>query len=816
MKYTINLNARKAFIMCVLTFMAAIRLCAQSSVVGVAKDEQSAPLPFANVVLFASADSSFIKGEVSRQDGRFGFQNLPAGSYYCQVSMVGLTAQNSAVFQLDGAPGEFNLGSITLSENTALQEVEIAASKSMIEVRADKVVFNVASTPSVSGTNGMELLSKAPGVTVDMDNNISLLGKSGVQIYINGRPSRLSGNDLAALLQNMNSDNIESVEIISNPSSKYEAEGDAGIINIILKKNVATGLNGNLTSSFQQGRFFRNNNGISLNYGSEKISAFLNVSRSFQDVQDDFRDVKTQNGIELGLISEEVRSRTGYTVSGGVNYLVNERHSFGLSSNAVINESSDRLASTTDIRLEGPLEDQLLRSQTNLDEQSSNYNANFNYRWRISEDAKLSADASVGKFAKLGFTDQPNTFFGPDGSSVLAVSDKAFNTDTEIDMYTALVDYEHEWQRVKLSSGLRYAQIMTDNRFSFFDVIDGAQVPDPLRSNAFTYTEGVAAWYGILDASLGEFWKVNGGMRIEHTNSRGQLFIEVETADADVKRSYTDWFPSAGLSYDDNENHSLSVSVGRRISRPNYQNLNPFESPLSELTAWKGNPFLRPAYTMNYQVVYAFKRKLTMSASYSETNEFVANIFEISGNQSNVIIPRNMANFDRYSLSLTYPLEVTKSWEFVITANGGRSIYQGNLEGTEIAIEADTWNFRIQNNIKLPWDILLDISYYHSSDWIWRGSIDVRGNYDLNFGLRKNFFNERLQVRITGNDILLTTNDYFYQGEYGGIVIDGVRSFDTRRFGAGATWNFGNQKVKNARRSRGALEEELKRLEGSD
>lgn len=451
-----------------------------------------------------------------------------------------------------------------------------------------------------------------------------------------------------------------------------------------------------------------------------------------------------------------------------------------------------------------------------MDEQSDNYNINFNYRWKINEAAKLSADASAGKFTKTGFTEQPNTFFGPDGSSVLAISDNAFSTETAIDMYTGLVDFEQEWQKIKFSTGLRYAQIMTDNRFSFFEVIDGLQVPDASRSNEFTYTEGVAAWYGILDAGLGEHWKVNGGLRIEHTNSRGQLFSEVETEDADVKREYTDWFPSAGLSYNDNENHSLSISVGRRISRPNYQSLNPFESPLSELSAWKGNPFLRPAYTVNYQLVYALKRKLTISTSYSETTEFVANIFEISGDQSNVIIPRNMANFNRYSLSLTYPLEVTKFWEFVITANGGRSIYQGDLEGTLIDIEVDTWNFRIQNNLRLPWDILMDISYYHSSDWIWRGSIDVRGNYELNFGLRKDFLDGALQVRLTGNDILRTTNDYFYWGDYGGISIDGVRSFDTRRFGAGATWKFGNQQVKSARRSRGALEEELRRLQGSD
>lgn len=789
---------------------------AQSSVQGYVLDKQGEPLPFANVVLFSALDSTFLKGEVARQDGGFTFINLAYGEYFCQVSMVGLSARNTPPFLIDGQSSDVDLGVISLSENNELQEVEIVAEKAMIEVRADKVVFNVGSTPSASGTNGLELLAKAPGVTVDMDNNISLLGKGGVQIYINGRPSRLSGDDLAALLQNMNSDNIESVEIISNPSSKYEAEGDAGIINIILKKNVATGLNGNVTSSFQQGRFLRYNNGLSLNYGSEKFSIYAAVSRSAQDIQDDFKDVKKQNGFELDLNSEEVRSRIGYNVSAGIDYTISKKHSVGFNGSAVLNDARNRLESTTGIATSGNATEQLLVSKTHQDETSNNYNFNLNYRWNINENSKFSADVSAGQFIKSGFTNQPNTFFEPDGTSIIQVSNSAFNTDTDIDIYTILGDYEYAWDNVKLSTGVRYASIRTENRFAFYEVINEEQIPDPSRSNDFTYTEGVAAWYGILDAGIGKFLKLNAGLRVEHTNSRGQLFSEMQIDDTDVKREYTDWFPNVGLSFNDDKNHALSISVGRRISRPNYRNLNPFESPLSELLAWKGNPFLRPAYTMNYQLVYAFKRKLTLSLSYSETTEFVANIFEASGEQSNVIIPRNMTNFNRYSVAVTYPMQVTKFWEFVITGNGGHSIYSGNLEGTVIDIEATTWNFRIQNNIKLPWEVLLDISYHHSSNWVWRGSIDVRGNFDFNFGLRKDFLDDRLQVRITGNDVFRTTNNYFYWGEYGGIAIDGVRTFDTQRFGAGVTWKFGNQKVKSARKSRGAMDEELKRLEGSD
>lgn len=341
-------------------------------------------------------------------------------------------------------------------------------------------------------------------------------------------------------------------------------------------------------------------------------------------------------------------------------------------------------------------------------------------------------------------------------------------------------------------------------------------MPDFDRSNDFTYTEQVAAAYAILDAKLGEFFKLSAGLRVENTDSRGRLMSMQEIDDTDVSRNYTDLFPNVGLSFDDGEAHSLSLSVGRRITRPNYQNLNPFEQPLSELTAWKGNPFLRPKYIMNYQAVYAFRQKLTVTGQYSETEDFFATIFEITGNDRNVIIPYNLGRVKRFSISASYPLEVTKFWEFTTFVDGGRSTYRGNLEGTEIDLGQTTWSVRMQNNFKLPWGISMDLTYERWSDWIWRGSVWVRGNQEVNVGLRKDFLDKRLQVRLTGSDIFRTTNDYFYNGNYGGIEIDGVRSFDSQRFGASATWKFGNQKVKAAKRSRGAMAAELRRLNGGD
>jgi hypothetical protein len=800
-----------------ISLLSAAILSAQTQVQGRIVDERGEPLAYANILLLTAADSAFVKGEVADELGVFRFAGLEPGAYRCQISMVGYPSGRSAPFLLKDQPGERTLDDIVLSGAADLAEVEVVAQKALVEVRADMLVFNVSASPSASGVNGLDLLRKAPGVRVDMDNNILLLGKEGVQIHINGRPSRLSGSDLAILLQNMSSDNIEAIEIISNPSAKYDAEGNAGIINLRLKKNPALGFNGNGNSSFTQGNYLRYSNGLSLNYGGERIRASLELTRSEEEHPDYFFDTKNQNGFVLDFDSKEVARRTGYNVAAGLDVQLAERHSVGFTARTILNQNDNVLNSTTGIAMPGSTSlDQLLVSQTLLDQSFRNANFNLNYQWDIDETSRFTADVSFGKFSTQGHTRQPNTFFGADATTVLRTSDNAFDAATYIDMWSAKADYERSWDKFTFSTGGKLARIGADNRFAFFKVGVNGPVSDPDRSNDFTYTEQVAAAYAILDAKLGQYLKLSAGLRVENTTSRGLLTSIQDIADTDVSRNYTDLFPNVGLSFNDGETHSLSISVGRRITRPNYQNLNPFEKPLSELTAWKGNPFLRPNYIMNYQATYAFKQKLTITSQYSVTGDFFASIFEITGDDRNVIIPRNMARTTQYGISAGYPLAVNKFWEFTTFIDGGYNTYEGNLEGTEIDFGQTTWSIRVQNSLKLPGGILLDLTYGRYSDWVWRGSIRVRGNQYLDFGLRKDFLDKRLQVRLTGADVLRTTSDYFYSGNYGGIEIDGVRSFDNQRFGAGLTWKFGNQKVKAAKRSRGAMEEEMRRLNGGD
>jgi hypothetical protein len=771
------------------------------------------PAEFATIALLAQ-DSTFVASALTNSQGRFVVSNIEAGTYFLQVDHIDFATRTLNDITL--AEGQsLDLPDIAMEvEANALDEVLITKKKRMIEVQSDKIVFNVQNSPSASGTNGLDLLKMAPGVTVDFDNSISLLGKGNVQVYLNGVQSRLSGDDLVNFLQSLTSDTVENIEIISNPGARYEAEGTGGIINIRLKKSIATGFNGNATSSFTKGVEYRYSNNVSVNLGLGEVRANMDVTQSHSNDLEIFDDRKEQNNNEQFLYSQENAITDSWNVGMGLESQLGEDHYVGINARGIFNGIDNVLNSTTDIFTVNPPEYQsILFSQALADGDNANYLANAFHIWTLGERSSLSTNLSYGSYNSDRTTLQPNTYFEPDGTTVIRVDNTAFDTDTGIDLWSARLDYEKGWKGIALETGGKYASIKTQNNFSFFSFENGQPVFDPTRSNEFTYTEEVSALYANLNVTLSEAFSLNAGLRMEHTASRGLLESEVEVENRDVKRNYTDWFPNVGLSFDNQGDHAWSVNLGRRITRPNYQDLNPFEQPNSQLVVWKGNPFLNPNYVMNYQGSYSFKQQLIFTASYSVTTGFFARIIEITGDQSTQIIPRNMEKATTLAFSANYTFNLTDKWEVLIMANTNRQTYEGDVESALIDLDAWLWNYRIQNVIKLPWDILLDVTWSQNSRWIWRGSVFIDGYENLSFGIRKNFFDNKLQLRITGADVFRTNSDFPYTSDYGGIDLDGTYIGDNQRFGAGLTYNFGDSSNKAKKRAKNALDEELDRIQ---
>jgi len=623
----------------------------------------------------------------------------------------------------------------------------------------------------------------------------------------------LAGDDLTTFLQSLSSDNVESIEIISNPPAKYDAEGTGGIINIRLKKNVATGFNGSASSNATKGVEYRYNNNLSLNFGSEKIKTNLDLSHSFFNYLQKFDDNKYQNNYFLDLSSKEPKITKSINANFGIEAQLNENHSLYFNAQTIFSTIDNALNSTTNIYQDSPREFlEILSSQSFRTGDSDNYIFNLNHFWKASDSSNLTTNFSTGNYQSQNNTFQPNTYYETDGNTVKTTEDTGFDSNTTINLWSAKMDYEKSWDKITFTMGIKYAHILTKNGFYFYNYQNDSPILDTSRSNDFNYTENVAAAYTNLNIQLSNSWTINTGLRVENTASRGQLLSDIAVDNKDVKRHYTDYFPNLGLSFDNQKNHSFSFNIGKRITRPDYQSLNPFETPTSQLVVWKGNPFLKPNYIMNYQLSYSLNQNLIITLAYSNTKDFFSNIVEVLNENKTQIIPRNMQNSDNYALSISYPLTLTKFWDIMIFGNLSYETFKGNVEGNLIDIENTHWNYNLQNNLKLPKDILVEITFNQQNRWIWRGSSYIEGTYGLNFGAKKDFLNERLQVRIVGNDIFRTTTNYPYNLNYGGIVLIGVYGSDNQRFGAGLTYKFGNQNAKNKIKVKGGLDEELRRI----
>lgn len=815
MRNTMNRNDRRSLLLLLIFLCVHPHAIAQESkgrISGTVLNPEREPSEYSTVVLM-NRDSVFLTGTLTAPDGSYLFDNLGEGRYFILVRNVEFENHFSDPIRLEGN-GMADLGVITLKTRVNdLEEVVIKGEKAMVEVHPDKMVYNVSASVNATGNNALELLSKSPGVMVDMDKNIIVQGKSGVQIYINGRPSRISGSDLTTMLEGMRSEDIESIEVISNPSAKYDAEGTGGVINIILKKSLSRGFNGNLIGSFSQGTQSRTSLGTSLNYSQGKINLFSTINVSDNDHVFDRNENMLREQYEFDMVSSDLEGRLGLNFSGGMDYRINNEHSLSFDARALINDGKRDLDNRTVIRdVDEILDPEMLVAGTGDTSFSQNYNGNLHYSFIPNRSSRLTADVSLGLYSNAKSTWQPNEYFDLNGDNLLRSSESTYNENTGINIFSAKMDYEKSVGKFTLSTGAKYSYISTDNSLAFYNIENEEHVLDTTRSNDFTYLEEVAAVYLIVDANPTERISLNAGLRVENTSSLGELESAVPTPDDLVARNYTNLFPNLSVSYNDQEKHALSLSFGRRITRPNYQNLNPFEHKLSELSAWRGNPFLEPNYITNYQITYSFKRKLVISNTFSITKNFFANIFEVVDDKGVVIIPRNMEKVTNNGLSASYPQKVFKWWQFSSFLIYNYATYSGDIEGTVIDLNAHIVNFRLQNNLSLPLGITMELSYFARSPWIWRGTVNVDGNHQVDVGLKREFFNERFLLQVTANDLLNSGSTYYYDSDYGGMIVDGNVFFDGRRIGINASYKFGNQQARKASRRRSAIDEELKRI----
>ena len=771
--------------------------------------DKTQPLAFATVLLKSAADSSIVKAAISLENGTYTFSEIPFADYFLETSFLGMESYRSPNFKLDQS--ELVSDAIVLkTSNTDLEAVEVVAQRPLIEVMADKTVFNVQNSLNSTGTNGLELLRKAPGVILDNNFNIILEGKTGVLIYIDGKESPLVGEDLTNYLLALQSSDIEAIEIITQPSSKYDAEGNAGIINIRLKRDKGLGTNGTLNAGYAYGKNSRYNTSLSFNNRTKKANLFGTYTNNFGDTWSFMNLDRIQQNVRYDSKTETINSSSTHNTRLGLDIFPHSNHTIGLLFNGNFYKNNvNGFTSTPITPLDHGEVEQILTARNESESENYNLTGNINYRFADTLGHELLVDVDYGKYNRDRINYQPNQY--TDGSGQIPLFERNFRmiTPTEIDIFTAKLDYSQKFMGAQLGIGGKYSEVKTDNTFEFYNVIEGMDELDETRSNRFLYSEKINAAYININKKWDK-WNLQVGLRVEQTISEGNLISKQVSEEDNVKRNYTDWFPSGGITYTPSYKSSWALTFSRRIQRPNYQSLNPFEYQIDELTFSKGNPFLQPQYTNNIKLSHTYKYRLTTSISYSYISDFFAQVTDTIGATKNFLITRNIANQEIWSIGVSLPFQVAKWWDVYASLNAYRASYQGNDEKFK-SIEQNTLSLYAQNTFRLPKGFRLELSGWFSSPSVWGGTYLTKSMGSLDIAIQKKLLKDRLSVRLAFNDIFFTS---FWRADmrFGDLYINGSGGWESRRLRVNISYTFGNNEVKKSRKRNTGLKEESNRI----
>lgn len=797
---------RKSFCLTLMSLLFIVPVFGQQvQLKGKVSTANQEPVAYATVSILQKSDSTLVKVSITDGDGKFSFAEIKAGEYLLRVTSVGYKEYIQEIKQNT----DFQI--VMEEDSQVLSEIQVTAKKPIVEILADKTVFNVEGTLSASGITGFDLLRKAPGVVIDNNENLIVEGKGGVQIYIDGKPSPLTGQDLANYLKTLQSSDVEAIEIITQPSSKYDAAGTAGIVNIRLKKNKNFGTNGTLTAGYAIGRFSKYNTGISLNNRNKKVNLYSNYSNQLSENYDFINLYRVQSNTIFDAQSSSISNDQSHNAKVGLDFYASSKSTFGLILNGNLNNSSSFNDSRTPIISQSTLEtQQVLVAQSNSETDSYNFSGNLNYRFADTLGHSLNIDLDYGRYNNDRSNLQPNYYYNGSETTIQDEFIYFMITPVDIQIMSLKLDYEQNFLGGKLGVGFKSSLVDTDNTFEFYDVIDNDNILNDTRSNNFRYKENVNAAY----FNFNKKWKkmnVQFGLRAEHTNSDGKLNSLQQNENERVKRNYLNLFPSGGLTYTLNPQNSLALTYSKRIERPNYRSLNPFEVQIDELSFSRGNPFLQPQYTDNIKLSHTFKYVLNTSLSYSKISNFTAQVTDAEGENRSVIQAQNIANQEVINLGISCPFDATKWWSVFLSLNASRSSFEAKDE-RYVAITQNNLSFYGQNNFTLPKGFQFEISGWYSSPSVWGGTYQTKSLGSLDIALQKKFLEDKLSIRLAVSDILFTSP---WRGEtrFANVYIRGNGGWESRQFRVNLSYLFGNNKMKSARNRNTGIEDENKRIE---
>jgi hypothetical protein len=725
-------------------------------------DDAKKPLDGATVILLIAKDSTVVSTQLAKPDGSFAFQNLKDNTYQIKATYIGYKnyrIDNVLVSQQKPV----NLPAFILSSaGKTLKEVSVTAQKSYIQQKIDRTVVNVGALISNTGANALEVLEKTPGVQVDADGNITFKGKSGVLVMIDDKPTYLSAANLATYLRSLPSSSLDQIELMDNPPAKYDAAGNAGVINIKTKKNTIRGFNAVVSVDYAQGFYSRTNESINLNYRVNKVNLFANLAyneqRTFRrlEIDRDYFDANGDRTSSLKDISYFRPTSSNTNIKAGMDYFVSPKTTWGVVFTGTISPDHD---SSPVYSLLYDKNGGLDSTINTLNTSKNNFNSkgvNLNYTHKFDSTGRaftfdLDYIRDVSGSNQLFVN---NTFF-PDGTltNSRALSD---NLPAIINIYSAKADYSHPLKgKAKLEAGLKSSYVNTDNAANYFNVIDNVSTVDYNNTNRFIYKENLNAAYINFNKNFGRF-SLQTGLRVENTNGNGHQLGNAEKADSSFINHYTDLFPTAYFSYNlDTAGHNvLALSYGRRIGRPNYGSLNPFTFFVDEFTYFSGNPFLKPQYTDNYKLAYSFRSLFTVAVAYNYTTDVQGETIHRSGSVF-ISTQGNIGQQKTLDFSVNTNFQPTKWWSVNLYAEVYNNTYQGAFYTGYLNQSQVTFSGNGNNQFTISKTWSAELSGFYDSGGTY-GQFVTLPKGMLNAAVQKKILNNKGSIKLNMRDILHT------------------------------------------------------------
>ncbi|WP_177204586.1 outer membrane beta-barrel family protein [Hymenobacter arizonensis] len=785
-----------------------------ASVTGAVAKSTGGPIELATVTLHLATDSSVVKTEFSDAQGTFRLDAAGSGTYLVSVAQVGFNRYWSPKFELP--PTGLTLPGIQLvpSQATTLKDVVVTARKPLFEHKGDRIVINVADSPLSSGATALDVLGRAPAVTMDVSENISLRGRQGLLVVIDGKRTPLTGRELADFLRALPAEQLQSVELITNPPAQYDAQGGAGIIAINLKKDQRHGTNGSVNMGYGRGVYGKFTSGLALNHRSKKTNVYGNYAyadrRGFV-LQDFARQYSATSQLPLAssVIANEQRSHLrSHSAKAGLDLTLTERTLLGVSGTVLhsfteANTDNKTLFYNEVREVSGRYSS---RVEQDINRPNGTLNLNFRHSFADSANAKfITADADFGRYDITRQQELRTVFEVPAFPNSTLTGDQ----QSSLVIQALKADFSQPLpQRARLDMGLKVTRIVSDNNVEFTRLVNGTSMRDGAISGPFWYEENVNAAY-ISMRGVRAKTALQAGLRAEQTNTRA----DVEGA-VPFRRNYMQLFPSASLQRALNERHALGATVARRIDRPSYAQVNPLRSYFDITSYRSGNPNLVAQTSYNVELTHTYRQKFITSLAYAQTDQPIVNVVQPSPDGGRLVVNRdvNLSTQHYYALSLTAPLEPTKWWTLYSNAVFYYSRFQGELAETKLDRSRPAFLFSANNNFSLPRGWSAELNGNFQSREIW-GFEDARARGQVGASLQKSLWNKQGSFRLNVTDIFYT-NIIGSTSDYANFSETSRFAQDSRVVTAALTYRFGNSKVAATRKRTVGADDELRRAGG--